>query len=66
VRAIELEPEYARSYQLLGELYEAQQRRAEAIARYEAYLARAPRADAPRAEIARRLEALRLQSGDKR
>ncbi len=66
VRAIELEPEYARSYQLLGELYEAQQRRAEAIARYEAYLARAPRADAPRAEITRRLETLRLQSGDKR
>ena len=66
VRAIELEPEYARSYQLLGQLYEAQQRRAEAIARYEAYLARAPRADAPRAEIARRLERLRLQSGDKR
>ena len=66
VRAIELEPEYARSYQLLGEVYEAQQRRAEAISRYESYLWRATRRDAPREEVARRLGLLRAQSGDKR
>jgi tetratricopeptide (TPR) repeat protein len=58
-KAIELEPFYARSYQLLGQVYEAQQRRAEAIAQYETYLARAALIDGPRAAIARRLDALR-------
>jgi Tfp pilus assembly protein PilF len=65
-RAIALEPEYARSYQLLGEVYEAQQRRGEAIAHYEGYLARAARSDAPREDIVRRIETLRAQSGEKK
>lgn len=65
-RAIELEPEYARSYQLLGQVYEAQQRRTDAVAQYQTYLARAPLTDSPREEIADRLEMLRAQLGAKR
>jgi tetratricopeptide (TPR) repeat protein len=62
-KAIELEPFYARPYQFLGLLYEAQRKRSEAIRQYEAYLARAAQNDAPRQEIAQRLEALRLGAG---
>jgi hypothetical protein len=62
-KAIEFEPFYARSYQLLGHVYEAQQRRADAIAQYETYLARAALTDGPRERIARRLEALRAAAG---
>jgi tetratricopeptide (TPR) repeat protein len=63
VKAIELEPFYARSYQLLGHAYEAQQRRAEAIVQYETYLARAALTDGPREAITRRLEGLRAPTG---
>jgi tetratricopeptide (TPR) repeat protein len=65
-RAIELEPFYARSYQLLGDVYEAQQRLAEAIAQYDGYLARAALTDGPREEITRRRKTLVDQSGGKR
>jgi tetratricopeptide (TPR) repeat protein len=58
-KAIELEPYYARSYQLLAQVYDAQQKRPEAIAHYEAYLARAAVRDGPRDEVARQVEALR-------
>jgi tetratricopeptide (TPR) repeat protein len=65
-KAIELEPFYARSYQLLAEMYEKQRKPARAIAYYEAYLARAARNDAPRESIARHLEALKLVGGPSR
>jgi Tetratricopeptide repeat len=62
-KAIALEPLYARSYQLLGQVYEAQGQREQALVQYEAYLARAARTDPPREVIARRLPALRGQGG---
>jgi tetratricopeptide (TPR) repeat protein len=58
-KAIELEPYYARSYQLLGQVYQTQRKSAEAIVQYEAYLARAALADAPREDVAHQLEVLR-------
>jgi tetratricopeptide (TPR) repeat protein len=58
-KAIELEPYYARSYQLLAQVYDAQQKRLEAIAHYEAYLARAALRDRPRDEVVGQVEALR-------
>jgi Tfp pilus assembly protein PilF len=59
-KAIELEPFYARPYQLLGELYEKQQKLDRAIAQYEAYLARAARTDVPRESVAQHVEALKM------
>jgi tetratricopeptide (TPR) repeat protein len=61
-RAIEIEPYLARSYQLLGQVYQVQKKTAEAIVQYEAYLARAALKDAPREDIARQLEVLRAMT----
>lgn len=62
-KAIDLEPFYARSYQLLGETYERHQQLAPAIAQYETYLARAARKDAPRESIAQHVQALKTAHG---
>jgi tetratricopeptide (TPR) repeat protein len=61
-KAIELEPYYARSYQLLGQVYYVQRKSAEAIVQYEAYLARAALTDAPRQDIMQQLEVLRAMA----
>jgi predicted Zn-dependent protease len=63
IKAIALEPFYARSYQLLGEAYERHQKPALAIAQYEAYLARAAQKDTPRESIARHVDALKTAHG---
>jgi tetratricopeptide (TPR) repeat protein len=62
-KAIEAEPYFSNLYHLLGQVYEAQNKRAEAIAQYEAFLQRASMSHAMRDEAMRRLGALRTQPG---
>jgi len=62
-KAIAVEPYYANLYHVLGQVYDAQKKRAEAIAQYEAYLARASLNHPLRADGAERLGRLRMQAG---
>jgi predicted Zn-dependent protease len=63
VKAIEIEPYFSNLYHVLGQVHEAQQKRAAAIAQYEAFLQRAGMNHPMRAEATRRLTALRTQAG---
>jgi tetratricopeptide (TPR) repeat protein len=61
-KAIAVEPYYANLYHVLGQVYEAQRKRTEAIAQYEAYLARAGLGHPLRADATERLGRLRAQA----
>jgi hypothetical protein len=61
-KAITVEPYFANPYHVLGQVYEAQRKRAEAIAQYEAYLARASLNHPLRADATERLGRLRAQA----
>jgi hypothetical protein len=61
-KAIAVEPYYANPYHVLGQVHEAQRKRAEAIAQYEAYLARASLNHPLRADATERLGRLRAQA----
>jgi tetratricopeptide (TPR) repeat protein len=60
-KAIEVEPYFPNLYHMLGQVYESQKKRPEAIAQYEAYLQRASLGHPMREEATRRLAALRTQ-----
>jgi tetratricopeptide (TPR) repeat protein len=65
-KAIEVEPYFPNPYHVLGQVYEAQGKRPEAIAQYEAFLRRAAMNHPMRDEATLRLSALRTQvSGSK-
>lgn len=57
-RAAELEPYFALPHYLLGRVADVLQKREEAVASYQAYLARAAKRDARRAEVTERLAEL--------
>ncbi|MFN2563462.1 MAG: tetratricopeptide repeat protein [Gemmatimonadaceae bacterium] len=61
-KAIAVEPYYANLYYVLGQVYEAQKKRAEAIAQYETYLARASLHQPQRPDATERLGRLRMQA----
>jgi tetratricopeptide (TPR) repeat protein len=61
-KAIEVEPYYANTYHILGQVYEAQKKREAAIAQYEAFLVRASINHPMRDEATIRLDALRAQA----
>jgi tetratricopeptide (TPR) repeat protein len=63
VKAIEIEPYFSNLYHVLGQVHEAQQKPAAAIAQYEAFLQRAGMNHPMRPEATRRLGALRTQAG---
>ncbi|MDQ3998106.1 MAG: tetratricopeptide repeat protein [Gemmatimonadota bacterium] len=65
-KAIAVEPYFPNPYHVLGQVYESQKKRPEAIAQYEAFLQRAAMSHPMREEAVRRLGALRTQvSGSK-
>jgi tetratricopeptide (TPR) repeat protein len=65
-KGIEAEPFYANSYLVLGQVYEAQNKPAAAVAQYQAYLARASQTHPRREEAMQRLAALQMQAGSPR
>jgi Tfp pilus assembly protein PilF len=63
LRAIELEPWYARSYAILANAYEGLGKNAEAVAEYTKFMARAARNDEVRPAVQARLTALGAVGG---
>jgi tetratricopeptide (TPR) repeat protein len=61
-KAIEVEPYFPNLYHVLGQVYEAQKKRAEALAQYDAFLQRASMSHPMREEATRRASALRTQA----
>ena len=62
-KAIELEPYFPNLYYFLGQVYEGQQKPADAVRQYEAFLGRAAMSHPQRDDVSRRLSALRMQAG---
>lgn len=62
-KAIELNPVYAASFQLLGSVLEAQQKPAEALAAYKSFVALASRFDTRLPQVMERVKALQQGSG---
>jgi tetratricopeptide (TPR) repeat protein len=62
-KAIEIEPYFPNLYYFLGQTYEAQKKPVEALAQYEAFMARAALNHPQRSDVMQRLGALRMQAG---
>lgn len=62
-KAIEIEPYFPNLYYFLGQTYEAQKKPVEALAQYEAFMARAALNHPQRQDVVQRLGALRMQAG---